>query len=337
MKFWLVILTSVLFLSGCGKSVEQVHLSGSTMGTSYNIKYLADNNTIPDSKTMHKEIDQWLEGVNDQMSTYRKQSELSRFNQYQGTEPFTVSADLVTVVKEAMRINQVTNGALDITVGPLVNLWGFGPEARPEIIPTDHEIAQRRTEVGIQHLKVASDDTLTKDIPHLYVDLSSIAKGRGVDEVAKLLESHGVKNYMVEIGGETYTKGLNHEGVPWRIAIEKPVVGERAVQEIIEPGDKGIATSGDYRNYFEEDGHRYSHIINPTTGHPIDNKVVSVTVIADTTMTADGFATGLMVLGDVKGIDIAEAEHLPVFMIVKTKDGFKEVYSSAFKPYLNRQ
>ncbi|EKO3514741.1 FAD:protein FMN transferase [Vibrio fluvialis] len=334
MKTWLVALASLLLLAGCEQPPQQVHLSGPTMGTSYNIKYLQQDG-LPSSDDLHKEIDRLLEEVNDQMSTYRKDSELSRFNQYQGIDPFEVSNQTATVVKEAIRLNGLTEGALDVTVGPLVNLWGFGPEARPEVVPTDAELAERKANTGIHHLSV-DGNKLSKDLPHLYVDLSTIAKGWGVDVVANYIESQGIHNYMVEVGGEISLKGLNRDGVPWRIAVEKPTVDERSIQEIIEPGDMAIATSGDYRNYFERDGVRYSHIINPQTGRPIHNRVVSVTVLDKSCMTADGLATGLMVLGDEKGIEIAEQNHIPVFMIVKTDDGFKEIASSAFKPYLNR-
>nr|WP_206769322.1 MULTISPECIES: FAD:protein FMN transferase [Vibrio] len=333
-KTWLVALASLLLLAGCEQPPQQVHLSGPTMGTSYNIKYLQQDG-LPSSDDLHKEIDRLLEEVNDQMSTYRKDSELSRFNQYQGIDPFEVSNQTATVVREAIRLNGLTEGALDVTVGPLVNLWGFGPEARPEVVPTDAELAERKANTGIHHLSVEGNK-LSKDLPHLYVDLSTIAKGWGVDVVANYIESQGIHNYMVEVGGEIRLKGLNRDGVPWRIAVEKPTVDERSIQEIIEPGDMAIATSGDYRNYFERDGVRYSHIINPQTGRPIHNRVVSVTVLDKSCMTADGLATGLMVLGDEKGIEIAEQNHIPVFMIVKTDDGFKEIASSAFKPYLNR-
>lgn len=335
-RVWLLLLATVFGIAGCEKPIEQVHLSGSTMGTTYNVKYLADGKDIPQPQDMQAEINQVLENVNDLMSTYRPNSELSKFNQYHGTEPYAVSPEMITVVGEAMRLNTLTQGALDVTVGPLVNLWGFGPEARPDQIPTEEALATRRAEVGIQHLKIG-DDNLIKDIPDLYVDVSSIAKGWGVDVVANVLQSHGIHNYMVEIGGEIQLRGKNQQGVGWRIAIEKPTVDERAVQEIIQPGDMGLATSGDYRNYFEENGIRYSHIIDPTTGHPITNKVVSVTVLDKSTMTADGLATGLMVLGDIKGLEVAEKNNIPVFMIVKTEEGFKEVSSTAFKPYLKQQ
>ena len=203
------------------------------------------------------------------------------------------------------------------------------------MVPTDEELAARKANTGIQHLTVEGN-LLTKDIPNLYVDLSTIAKGWGVDVVADYIQSQGIQNYMVEVGGEMRLKGINREGVKWRIAIEKPSADERAVQEIIEPGDMAVATSGDYRIYFERDGVRYSHIINPQTGKPIRHKVVSVTVLDKSSMTADGLATGLMVLGEEQGMKIANENDIPVFMIVKTEDGFKEMASEAYKPFMNK-
>ncbi|WP_238925386.1 FAD:protein FMN transferase [Vibrio sp. S11_S32] len=321
-----------MLLMGCSKPAQQVHLSGPTMGTGYNVKYLVSDGQ-PSAKDLQKGIDKVLEKVNDEMSTYRPNSELSQFNQHRSNQPFTVSEDTATVIREALRINKVTEGAMDVTVGPIVNLWGFGPEDRPDHTPSDEKLEQRRAITGIQHLQ-ETGDALIKDIPDLYVDLSSIAKGRGTDEVASYLESIGINDYMVEVGGEIRAKGKNQQGVAWRIAVEKPVINERAVENIIEPGNMAIATSGDYRNYFEQDGVRYSHIINPKTGKPINNKVVSVTVLNPSCMTADGLSTGLMVLGEVDGIRIANKENIPVLYIVKTKGGFKEYASEAFKPYL---
>lgn len=334
MKYWLVVLTSLLFLAGCSQPKEQIHLSGPTMGTTYNIKYI-DVDGAPASADIQKEVDKLLELVNDQMSTYRKDSELSRFNQYKGNEVFEVSAETAIVVKEAIRLNELTRGALDVTVGPLVNLWGFGPEARPEVVPSDEELSARKAMTGISHLS-ATSTTLTKTLPELYVDLSTIAKGWGVDVVANYVESLGIHNYMVEIGGEIRLKGVNQSEEAWRIAIEKPSTTERAIQEIIEPGDMAIATSGDYRNYFEKDGIRYSHIINPQSGKPIDHKVVSVTVLHPSSMTADGLSTGIMVLGEDAGLEIANENDLAVMIIVKTEQGFEEIYSDAFKKYLNK-
>ncbi|OWF80169.1 FAD:protein FMN transferase ApbE [Yersinia rohdei] len=329
---WLMAAVGILLLTGCGP--EQINLEGKTMGTSYSIKYVS-NSSAPDSEKLQQEIDRELELVNDQMSTYRPNSELSRFNQSRVVNtPFPVSAATAKVVREAIRLNRLTDGALDVTVGPLVNLWGFGPEGRPTSVPTDADIAKRQQWVGIDKLAVEKG-SLIKRIPELYVDLSSIAKGFGVDVIAEYLESQHIDNYMVDIGGEVRTRGNNGENKPWRIAIEKPVAGaEQSAQEIIEPGRMAIATSGDYRNYFEQDGVRYSHTIDPATGRPINHRLVSITVLDPSCMTADGLSTGLGVLGPERGMALANLLDIPVFMIVKTDEGFEERYSESFKPYL---
>nr|WP_145555836.1 FAD:protein FMN transferase [Yersinia canariae] len=332
---WLMSVVGILLLTGCGP--EQINLEGKTMGTSYSIKYMSDSATLSPEK-LQQEIDRELEQVNNQMSTYRPNSELSRFNKSQQVDtPFPVSFATAKVVREAIRINRLTDGALDVTVGPLVNLWGFGPEGRPNVVPTDAEIDKRREWVGIDKLAV-ENGTLIKRIPELYVDLSAIAKGYGVDVVAEYLEAQNINNYMVDIGGEVRTRGNNGENKPWRIAIEKPVAGsEQSAQEIIEPGRMAIATSGDYRNYFEQNGVRYSHTIDPGTGRPINHRLVSITVLDPSCMTADGLSTGLGVLGPERGMALANLLGIPVFMIVKTDEGFEEHFSESFKPYLQKQ
>ncbi|NWA70360.1 FAD:protein FMN transferase [Serratia proteamaculans] len=329
-----VALSATLLLTGCGP--EQVNLDGKTMGTSYSIRYVTGDDT-PSATKMQAEIDKRLELVNDQMSTYRPGSELSRFNASRAVDkPFPVSAATTEVVLEALRINRVTDGALDVTVGPLVNLWGFGPEGRPDKVPSTAELEQRRAWTGIDKLSVQGN-ALVKSIPELYVDLSSIAKGYGVDVIAQYLQSQQVKNYMVDIGGEVRTRGHNGEKKPWRIAIERPTAGmEQKAQLVIQPGEMSIATSGDYRNYFEQGGVRYSHTIDPVTGRPIHHHLVSVTVLSPTCMAADGLSTGLNVLGPERGMALANLMGIPVFMIVKTAKGFEERYSEAFKPYLNK-
>ncbi|WP_112363326.1 FAD:protein FMN transferase [Serratia quinivorans] len=329
-----VALSATLLLTGCGP--EQVNLDGKTMGTSYSVRYVTGDDT-PSAAKMQAEIDKRLELVNDQMSTYRPGSELSRFNASRAVDkPFPVSAATTEVVLEALRINRVTDGALDVTVGPLVNLWGFGPEGRPDKVPSAAELERRRAWTGIDKLSVQGN-ALVKSIPELYVDLSSIAKGYGVDVIAQYLQSQQVKNYMVDIGGEVRTRGHNGEKKPWRIAIERPTAGmEQKAQLVIQPGEMSIATSGDYRNYFEQDGVRYSHTIDPVTGKPIHHHLVSVTVLSPTCMAADGLSTGLNVLGPERGMALANLMGIPVFMIVKTAKGFEERYSEAFKPYLNK-
>lgn len=332
----MLLLALVVTLSACSDQRELIHLSGSTMGTYYSIKLIKQEG-LPPAAEIQAEIDRRLELVNDQMSTYRKHSELSQFNQSRSTEPVAVSAATAKVVQEAIRLAKLTDGALDVTIGPVVNLWSFGPEARPETTPTAQELAARRQQVGIRHLSVQGQ-ALQKAIPELYVDLSSIAKGYGVDVVADYFDTLQVADYLVEIGGELRLKGNNLEGTPWRIAIEKPTEdGSRSVQEIIAPGNMAVATSGDYRNYFEQDGVRYSHLIDPKTCQPITNRVVSVSVLHPSSMTADALATAFSVMGKEKSLALAEQENLPVLLVVKTDEGFREFTSSAFVPYLQKK
>ncbi|MCD9513594.1 FAD:protein FMN transferase [Photobacterium carnosum] len=332
-----VVVTALLALAGCGDQRQQITINGSTMGTYYSIKII-NQDGLPTTKVIQQEIDRRLELVNDQMSTYRPQSELSLFNQSPANKPFPVSAATAKVITEALRISNISHGAYDVTVGPVVNLWSFGPEARPESIPTDKDVTTRLSEVGYQHLQVLAGNQLVKDEAKLYVDLSSIAKGYGVDVVADYLKDDlHVKNFMVDVGGELRLQGKNQANVLWRIAVEKPVENERAVQEILQVGNMAIATSGDYRNYFDENGVRYSHLINPKTGRPIDNHVVSVTVIASSCMTADAYATTFSVMGEDESIALANQENIPVMLIVKTKDGFIEYKSKTFEQYVDKK
>ncbi|WP_150137304.1 FAD:protein FMN transferase [Candidatus Enterovibrio altilux] len=327
-----LLISSLLVLESCKQTPKQMHLTGSTMGTYYSVKFL-NNVVLPRIEEVHTEIDKRLALVNTHMSTYRKTSELSLFNQHKDRSPFRVSVDTAEVINEALRINKISNGALDVTVGPLVNLWGFGPEERPDRVPSDELIAQRRAMTGIRHLSVAGNN-LIKTNPDLYVDLSSIAKGFGVDVIASYLTELGLKNYLVEIGGELKLKGMNAESQPWRIAIEKPNNAQQTIQEIIAPGDMAMATSGNYKNYFEVDGIRYSHIINPATAKPINHRMVSVTIVDKSCMTADGFSTAFMVMGPEDALVVANDEAIAAFFIVKTDTGFTEIASDAFKKYL---
>ena len=335
---WLALIGLAFFLIGCGDKTEIVSLNGRTMGTTYHIKYV-DNGIKVSMDQAHDEIDQVLKEVNNQMSTYQKDSELSLFNQDKEiNKPFPISADFAKVVKEAIRLNKITDGALDITVGPLVNLWGFGPEKRPDKEPTQAEIDQRKAWTGIDKLALTEENgkpALIKHIPQLYVDLSSIAKGFGVDKVGEYLESIGVKNYLVEIGGEVRARGTNENGLPWQVAIEKPEFdGSRAIEQIVGLKNLSLATSGDYRNYFEENGKRFSHEIDPVTGYPIQHYLASISVVASSCMTADGYATGLYVLGTEKALQIAEQQNLAIYLIVMTDKGFEVKMSSAFKKIL---
>ncbi|GGO64155.1 FAD:protein FMN transferase [Bowmanella pacifica] len=320
-----------LLLAACTPAPTEVALAGKTMGTTYHIKFVNHNKL--DEQALQAEIDDALVLVNKQMSTYDPESELSRFNQWQSLEPFPLSAQTLKVMREAKRLGEISAGKLDVTVGPLVNLWGFGPKARPEHVPVQQVIDEAKAQTGL-HKLVLQTTSASKTQQDLYVDLSTIAKGYGVDVVAEILEAKGLHDYLVEIGGEMRLSGMKANGSPWRVAIEKPVSSERAVQQIISVGNNAVATSGDYRNYFEEDGVRYSHLIDPTTGYPIQHNLVSVTVVHPSSMTADGLATAINIMGAEKGRVFAEEHNLAVLLITREKDGFKAYNSAEFEPFL---
>lgn len=332
---WLALIGLAFFLCACSQPQEKlVHIQGQTMGTYYQVKYLLTPE-LSDKKQLQIEqlqplIDEQLELVNNQMSTYRPQSELSLFNKAQHKQP--VSPATIKVVSKALQIAEQTDGAFDVTVGPLVNLWGFGPDKKPSKVPSDSLIKTTQAKVGSQYLSI-QDKQLVKAKPELYVDLSSIAKGYGVDVIAEFLESKGIVNYLVDIGGELRVHGTKDKGAQWTLAIEKPESGQN-VQRLLHIGDNAIATSGDYRNYFESDGIRYSHTIDPKTGKPISHKLASVTVINKSSMVADAYATAITVLGPEKGLNFAKQHQLAVFLLVKTDTGFSESFTEQFTPYL---
>lgn len=330
-KLWLALIGLAFFVS-CTRAPQQTAISGETMGTTYSVRFISGDPEHTAEK-VQANIDGLLAQINAQMSTYDPNSELSRFNASRETTPHVVSRSLEQVVKRALEIAEETNGLLDVTIGPVVNLWGFGPQQKPEVIPTQAEIDAMLDEVGYQYLEV-SNHQLTKSNPELYVDLSTIAKGYAVDRVATVLEQLEINNYMVEIGGEIRVKGSKPENKPWRIAIERPESLQRGVQRVIEPNDQAIATSGDYRNYYQEDGVRYSHLIDPRTGRPIQHHLVSATVLAPTCMDADAYATALIIMGPEEALAFAEEHDLAVLLVTREEDGFKEYTSTAFEPYL---
>ena len=313
---------------------ELVSFSGPTMGTTYTVKFYTNEN-MGSSWQYKDDVDAVLLRINELMSTYDPQSELSRFNKSAINTEMKVSSDLAYVIDQALMISNMSNGEYDVTVGPLVNLWGFGPGKKVDVLPSDDEIARAQQKIGFAAIRL-NGQALTKE-KDIYIDLSSIAKGYGVDQVAKKLEQFGIMSYLVEVGGEILSKGVKPDGEPWRVAIESPNGGHSVVQKVVSLADVAIATSGDYRNYFERNGIRYSHTINPKTGKPITHRLVSVTVIAKNTTLADGFATAITVLGPEKGLAFAEENGLAVYMLVKENLGFVELYSSAFEPYLSVQ
>lgn len=334
----------VLLAAGVGFSllrpvppVPELHMSGRTMGTTYNVKYRPTQNT-PALKTMQMEVDALLAEINHTMSTYDPESELSRFNRLDTTDWVSASASLHAVLKAALEIGAQSDGAFDITVGPLVNLWGFGPEFHPDRVPLERDIAAARTRSGLDKVTIRdAQPAIRKHRPDVFLDLSGIAKGYGVDRVAELMTSHGIEHYMVEIGGEIRVRGLKDHDIPWRIAIEKPLPGERSVQTMLSLSDIALATSGNYRNFFEIAGRRYSHTIDPATGWPVDHHLVSVTVLAESSMRADAWATAFQVLGPERGMAIAERLNLPVLFVIERNGQFEEQVCCAFERYRTQE
>ena len=312
-----------------------LELSGVTMGTIYDIK-INSTDALQTQDKIKIGVAEILDHIDKSMSTYNPDSEISVINKNTTTDWQPVSDDLYRVLKDALQISKITDGAFDVTVGPLVNLWGFGPEKKQKTIPSDADIRSRLADTGYLNLELRSaPKSVSKKLSGLYIDLSGIAKGYGVDKVAEFLESSGFLNYMVDIGGEIRARGINAKKKPWNIGIEKPIAGQQSVQRAVSLRDTAMATSGDYRNFFEINGVRYSHTIDPKTGRPVTHNLVSVTVLDRTTTTADALATGLLVLGPAHAAELAEKYHIAAYFIIRGKNGFEDYETTAFTAYIN--
>ncbi len=290
---------------------------GATMGTTYLVKVFDPPQFQSDIRLA---IDAELRRVNDQMSTYLKSSELGRFNASKSTDWFDVSGETAMVVKFALSVSVETDGAFDVTVGPLVNAWSFGTGPRPQKVPDEAVLRRIQASVGYQKLSVRTDPpALRKSVADLQVDLSALAKGHGVDRVVELLDSAGAGNVFVEIGGEVRTSG-DKNGQPWRVGIQLPdaatdtvLIGHPMSSDAGK--DESMATSGDYRNFFEVDGKRYSHTIDPRTGNPVQHELASVSVVTASCMSADAWATAINVVGLERGLELADQQQLSVLLV----------------------
>jgi len=321
-----------LSLAACTR--EAPVLTGSTMGTSYSV--IVPGIKKSDQTNLKLQVDARLQEVNASMSTWQKTSTISRFNDSATTDWFEVSKGFALVTGAALEIATRTGGAFDPTVGPLVRRWGFGKDP-DNSIPTADEISELAVLTGFENLQVDADSlSIKKSISRLQLDLNAIAKGYAVDLLAAEVAAFGYRNYLVEIGGELRVSGVNADGDPWRIGIEHPNAARPEDHLLTDRGPGlyltkgGIATSGDYRNAFESDGVRYSHIIDARTGSPVSHSLASVTVVADSAMMADGWATALMVLGPDEGMKIAEQLGLASFFIVRDGEGFTTLASREF-------
>ena len=299
---------------------------GETMGTTYEISVAGDDLDESLRRAVESETSNRLARVDLWMSNWNPESEIARFNAFRSTSDFPVSPETAEIVAFSLELDRLTGGAFDITVGPLVALWGFGNHARIDDPPSDEEIAELRRHMGGDKLRVRRDPEtgeafLRKRDPRVEIDLSAIAKGFGVDQVAEGLQSLGRKDFLVEIGGEIRAAGERPGGGAWRIAIEKPQDEGRGIQEVIELGNQAMATSGDYRIFYFEEGKRISHTIDPRTGRPIKGGPASATTITKTAARADAWATALMVLGEEEGLTLAEKSGIAALLLIRDENG----------------
>ncbi len=327
MKFSVVICLCFSLILSCNPEQtnwELYSFSGHTMGTTYSVKIVYDSNISSESAFSHLKysVDSILADINRQMSTYIEDSEISQFNSLDDTAWFSVSNDFAYVLDRSVEIGDITGGALDITVGPLVNLWGFGPVQKGRSVPKAREISEMLDETGLEYLRVDTSLLRIKKINEdLYCDLSSTAKGYAVDKIAGFLSAIEWEDFLVEIGGEVKARGKNQSREYWKIGIAEPS-SISAPFHVVSLNNFAMATSGDYWNYFELEGIRYSHTIDPRTGYPVKHNLASVTVLSESCLLADGLATALNVLGPEEGYKFAEDNGIAAYFIIREKEDY---------------
>jgi FAD:protein FMN transferase len=331
----IILLFPLLFAALTACDAKREHLiEGRTMGTTYHITVVSG--PFQGAGGLGEKIDARLDEINRVFSTYIKDSEISRFNTWSRVgEKFRVSDDFIKVMKVGRMIYHLSGGAWDGTVKPLVDLWGFGPTRRETRMPPESEINALLPEIGFDHIEIKEPNFVVKNLASVTLDLNSIAKGFAVDVVAKLIAAAGFKNYLVEIGGEVYAAGVRQDGGKWRVGLNAPRkdAAFNEVYKVVSISNQAFATSGDYRNFFEIDGRRYSHVIDPRTGYPVSNGVVSVSILATDCTLADGLATAIMVMGKEKGIELVNRlQDIECFIVFQKPEGdLVDYFSSGFK------
>lgn len=332
----IVTLCCAALLGACNRAADTVayELTGSTMGTTFSVVLVLAAGQRPDVD-LQERIENVVDSIEQSMSTYLLESEVSRFNTSLSTEWFAVSPLVCAAVEASLAVSKLTDGAFDITVGPLVNLWGFGPDSASLEPPDDALIDAARARVGYAQLQAdCPQPALRKSRPDIHIDLSGYAKGLAVDLLAELLDDAHIDNYMVEIGGELRTRGHNDDGENWRIAIELPANTANSastVQRVLRLSGEAMATSGDYRNYFEFGGSRYSHTIDPRQARPVSHNLAAVSVVSKSAGYADAMATALLVLGPEEGMRVAMQQNVAAYFQVRTDDGFNELMTPALR------
>jgi len=322
----LVVLAGVL--CGCGNGDNLESFGGPTMGSTYSIKYLRHPG-LPAPSEVRVQVEKILAEVDQQMSTYRSDSDIERFNDLPPNRCQKMPASILKLIRVGEQLSEQSEGSYDLTVEPLLNLWGFGPQAREEKVPSAQALAEVRQRLGYQHLRIDRDQ-LCKDAA-VEVDFNSIAAGYAVDTIAARLESLGIHDYLAEATGELKAAGKKLDGSPWRIALEEPRDDQQVAERIIAVDGYGVSTSGDYRNYFVQDGRRYSHTFDARTGAPILHTLASVTVIHPSALMADGLSTLLLILGPERGWDYAQAHDIGAFFVIRADTGFVTRTNQAFE------
>ncbi len=324
-----LVLVLAVTLSGCESNTERIEeLSGLTQGSTYTIKYVY-NTTTPAADAVGVEVQNILDEVDRQMSTYRLDSDLARFNQSPANTCMQMPQPVLDLAQYGYELSQLSDGAFDLTLSPLLNIWGFGPQSREKRVPSAEEIATAKAQTGYQHVRVV-DDQLCKDAD-VQLEFNSIAAGYTVDRISERFVELNIDSYLIEVTGETIAAGRKPDGSPWRIALEQPLGdGQRVIQRVLEIDGYGLNTSGDYRNYFEEDGVRFSHTLDPQVGAPISHRLASVTVVDPSTLHADGLGTLLLVLGPERGLAFAEEHKIAAFFVIRDGEGFITQVSSEF-------
>ena len=310
----------VFYLISFQENEKYFNLHGQTMGTFYNIKIFAPHQHIPES--LPAEIEKELAKVNQQMSVFIKDSEINQINRLKANKKIKISHDMSILLNDAQKIYHKSRGAFDPSVAPLVELWGFG-QGNISHLPQKTEIEKKLQSVGFGKIKLnQAEQTLQKTTSSTTLNLSAIAKGYGVDKIAQVLDNNQINNYVIEIGGEIRTKGYRDENQsPWRISLTAPIGNGEGSAYILNLTNQSVATSGNYRNYHQVGSKRLSHSISPKTGMPIDNNMLSATVITSNCMEADAYATAMMILGKDEGLKLAEQEHLAVILFTENEKG----------------
>ena len=332
------VLLAVLGLAACSeRGPGQVEITGDTMGTQYAIKLIGGPESASKS-AIEDEIDKILDRVNGMMSTYVPDADISRFNSSASQDWFGVPAEFCEAIEHSLALSELTQGAFDVTAGPLVDLWGFGPAEMKFEAPTDAEIESTRAMVGYEYLETdCSVPAIRRNIEGLEIDLSAYAKGYAVDELAEMLAASGYDRFLVEIGGEIRVSGLNSRDSDWAIGIEVPRAGAREPYTVVRLTDLAVATSGDYRNFFEYEGVRYSHEIDTRTGRPVTHELAAVSIIDESAATADALATGILVLGPEAGLTLAREENIAALLLTRSESGIEERVTPRFEELAKRR